>query len=285
MLYSKQLSGELIQLINQKNQSSFVDGDLVFEFLSRQPTGEMTVKVTASPGVHYYGEQEITYTRRSLTNALKGVPVKLVVGNSVDMRTLLGLFSTKYGLEFDETIDFLQSELDKAVDFSESGLVSVTLPTADTSNIWIGGLSITVSNGALNLDAIIQNAELLTLPYLQTEDAKGSLALATWPIQHEVDGLPMETGLTYISKAVVSALLANMVNDGSVKQEDSDAILATIMFDNNETTPFNVIVDDTVDPVGFITVLFSPAGAIFSTPNFQGVAWIRYPNKVPPTFS
>lgn len=274
---------ELLALVNEKNQLTLKESDVKFELVSRdESTGAVSVKVSPGDVSPYFNAQSLTYVPRDIAKNFVGLPLRFIVSGDTTMRALVQSVANRFGISLDETVDFLQADLDKAVTFEDAGNKTVEVDVASTSFVWVGKLQINVANDTLDLVTIIANADLTQLKYLSTEDGKGSLDLATWPIQHDVDGLPMQTGLTNISKAIVSALLANMVKDGSVKQEDSDAILAATMLDANDEMPFNVMVDDTVEPNGFISVLFSNSGGKFSTPNFEGAAWIRYPNKVPP---
>ena len=146
---------EILALINASNPGSpLKDGDLKFNIVGQQADGTTTVEVTPADGVPYYGKRVITYRKRDLAKSVLGVPVRLLVTQNVTIRTLIEMFAAKYGYTFTEAMDFAQTELDKEVDFAQSGVQVVEIPAADTSLVWIGKLSISVSNDALDLSTI-----------------------------------------------------------------------------------------------------------------------------------
>lgn len=208
---------EILALINAKNQdSNLTIDDISYEIISQEANGTATVKVTPKAGVAYYGEQTITYRKRDLASSVRGLPVRLLVNTNITIRTLIGMFATKYGYSFDQMTDFTQAELDKEVDFAASGIQVVEIPASDASLVWIGKLSITVSNDALDLSTIIVNADLTKLNYLSGAGTIASIKLATIAgnfvsLKTQIDAL--DTG------AAMPSVLAQAVHDALKAQQ------------------------------------------------------------------
>ena len=171
---------EILALINARNPGSpLTIDDITYEVVGQEVDGTATVKVTPKEGVKYYGEQTITYRKRELANSVRGLPVRLLVNANTTIKNLVQLFAAKYGFSFDQMTDFTQEELNKEVSFAESGVQVVEIPAAASSLVWIGSLSITVSNDALDLSSIIVNSDLTKLGYLSGAGTVASIKLAT----------------------------------------------------------------------------------------------------------
>lgn len=201
---------EILALINASNPGSpLKDGDLKFNIVGQQADGTTTVEVTPADGVPYYGKRVITYRKRDLAKSVLGVPVRLLVTQNVTIRTLIEMFAAKYGYTFTEAMDFAQTELDKEVDFAQSGVQVVEIPAADTSLVWIGKLSISVSNDALDLTTIIANNDLSELKYLSGDASVASIKLAT--TAGDFSSLSSDIGALNVGDAVPSALASAIV--------------------------------------------------------------------------
>lgn len=201
---------EILALINANNPGSpLKDGDVQFKITGQVADGTTTVEVTPAAGVPYYGKRVITYRKRDLAKSVLGVPVRLLVTQNVTVRALIEMFATKYGYTFTEAMDFAQAELDKEVDFGQSGVQVVEIPAADTSLVWIGKLSISVSNDALDLSTIIANNNLTELKYLSGDASVASIKLAT--TAGDFTSLSADIAALNVGDAVPSALATAVV--------------------------------------------------------------------------
>lgn len=208
---------EILALINAQNPGSTLTlADISYEIVSQEADGTATVKVTPKEGVKYYGEQTITYRKRELASSVRGLPVRLLVNANTTVKTLIELFAAKYGYSFDQMTDFTQEELNKEVSFAESGIQVVEIPASASSLVWIGSLSITVSNDALDLSTIIVNADLTQLKYLSGASTVASIKLAT--IAGDFKSLKTEIAALDVGAAMPSTL-AQAVHDALKAQE------------------------------------------------------------------
>lgn len=208
---------EVLALLNEKNSTAFKPKDLVLTLLSTDAGGEAHVGIAPAPGVAYYNEREITYTKRDLAKSVLGIPLRLVVNENPTVAQLLALFATKYGFTFDEAIDFTEAELAKTVDFANGGVQVVEIPSAESSMVWIGKLSITVANDALDLANIIKVQSLENLVYLSGDPTKASVELAT-----------IATNWLKAPDTTI-AILSTLAVDDEVDSELAEALVSTML--------------------------------------------------------
>lgn len=174
---------ELLALVNSKNSLQLTLDDVKFELT--EPVSEVpgTVVVTIKPSddSRYFNEQSLTYIRRDIAKNFTGIPLRVIVKQDTAVRDIINTIAERYGLVFDTTVDFLESELNKQITFTDTGIKDITVPVANTSYVWAGNLQFNVANDKLNLITIIKNTDLTNLAYLKGVDADttGSLLLAT----------------------------------------------------------------------------------------------------------
>ncbi|EDF0069150.1 hypothetical protein BZX65_24575, partial [Salmonella enterica subsp. enterica serovar Enteritidis] len=174
---------ELLALVNSKNSLQLTLADVKFELT--EPVSEVpgTVVVTIKPNddSRYFNEQSLTYIRRDIAKNFTGIPLRVIVKNDTAVRDIINTIAERYGLVFDTTVDFLESELNKQITFADTGIKDITVPVANTSYVWAGNLQFNIANDTLSLITIIKQTNLTNLVYLDgvEADTSGSLLLAT----------------------------------------------------------------------------------------------------------
>lgn len=221
---------ELLALVNSKNSLQLTLDDVKFELT--EPVSEVpgTVVVTIKPNddSRYFNEQSLTYVRRDIAKNFTGIPLRVIVKNDTAVRDIINTIAERYGLVFDTTIDFLESELNKQITFADTGIKDITVPVANTSYVWAGNLQFNIANDTLSLITIIKQTNLTNLVYLDgvEADTSGSLLLATASI---ID----ENGITVAPEGVVPAeyflnILNVMVRYGDITSEQMQQAIQTI---------------------------------------------------------
>ena len=221
---------ELLALVNSKNSLQLTLDDVKFELT--EPVSEVpgTVVVTIKPNddSRYFNEQSLTYVRRDIAKNFTGIPLRVIVKNDTAVRDIINTIAERYGLVFDTTIDFLESELNKQITFADTGIKDITVPVANTSYVWAGNLQFNIANDTLSLITIIKQTNLTNLVYLDgvEADTSGSLLLATTSI---ID----ENGITVAPEGVVPAeyflnILNVMVRYGDITSEQMQQAIQTI---------------------------------------------------------
>lgn len=258
---------EILALINASNPGSPLKAsDLSFVITGQEVDGTTTVEVTPASGVPYYGKRTITYRKRDLAKSVLGVPVRLLVTQNLTVRVLVEMFAEKYGYTFSEALDFTQAELDKTVDFGQAGVQVVEIPAAATSLVWIGKLSISVSNDALDLNTIIANIDLTELRYLTGDTPVGSIVMATGAgdfsaLSTDIEALAVGAP---IQSALATAIVASMAKQGLVggaQTELNSALVGqtlvekTVTADNSKVAKF-AAVNNNVEWAGAATLLY-----------------------------
>ncbi len=221
---------ELLALVNSKNSLQLTLADVKFELT--EPVSEVpgTVVVTIKPNddSRYFNEQSLTYIRRDIAKNFTGIPLRVIVKNDTAVRDIINTIAERYGLVFDTTVDFLESELNKQITFEDIGIKDITVPVANTSYVWAGNLQFNIANDTLSLITIIKQTNLTNLVYLDgvEADTSGSLLLATASI---ID----DTGNTEAAEGVLDAayfqnILNVMVRYGDITSEQMQQAMQTI---------------------------------------------------------
>ena len=221
---------ELLALVNNKNSLQLTLDDVKFELT--EPVSEVpgTVVVTIKPNddSHYFNEQSLTYIRRDIAKNFTGIPLRVIVKQDTAVRDIINTIAERYGLVFDATVDFLESELNKQITFADTGIKDITVPVANTSYVWAGNLQFNVANDTLSLITIIKKTDLTNLVYLDgvEADTAGSLLLATASI---ID----DNGNTETTEGVLDAkyfqnVLNVMVHYGDITSEQMQQVMQTI---------------------------------------------------------
>ncbi len=221
---------ELLALVNSKNSLQLTLADVKFELT--EPVSEVpgTVVVTIKPNddSRYFNEQSLTYIRRDIAKNFTGIPLRVIVKNDTAVRDIINTIAERYGLVFDTTIDFLESELNKQITFEDTGIKDITVPVANTSYVWAGNLQFNIANDTLSLITIIKQTNLTNLVYLDgvEADTSGSLLLATASI---ID----DNGNTEAAEGVLDAtyfqnILNVMVRYGDITSEQMQQAMQTI---------------------------------------------------------
>lgn len=221
---------ELLALVNSKNNLQLTLADVKFELT--EPVSEVpgTVVVTIKPNDNsrYFNEQSLTYIRRDIAKNFTGIPLRVIVKNDTAVRDIINTIAERYGLVFDTTVDFLESELNKQITFEDTGIKDITVPVANTSYVWAGNLQFNIANDTLSLITIIKQTNLTNLVYLDgvEADTSGSLLLATTSI---ID----ENGITVAPEDVIPDyyflnILNVMVRYGDITSEQMQQALQTI---------------------------------------------------------
>lgn len=221
---------ELLALVNSKNSLQLTLADVKFELT--EPVSEVpgTVVVTIKPNddSRYFNEQSLTYIRRDIAKNFTGIPLRVIVKNDTAVRDIINTIAERYGLVFDTTVDFLESELNKQITFADTGIKDITVPVANTSYVWAGNLQFNIANDTLSLITIIKQTNLTNLVYLDgvEADTSGSLLLATASI---ID----DNGNTEAAEGVLDAtyfqnILNVMVRYGDITSEQMQQAMQTI---------------------------------------------------------
>lgn len=221
---------ELLALVNSKNSLQLTLADVKFELT--EPVSEVpgTVVVTIKPNddSRYFNEQSLTYIRRDIAKNFTGIPLRVIVKNDTAVRDIINTIAERYGLVFDTTVDFLESELNKQITFEDIGIKDITVPVANTSYVWAGNLQFNIANDTLSLITIIKQTNLTNLVYLDgvEADTSGSLLLATASI---ID----DNGNTEAAEGVLDAMyfqniLNVMVRYGDITSEQMQQAMQTI---------------------------------------------------------
>ncbi len=221
---------ELLALVNSKNSLQLTLDDVKFELT--EPVSEVpgTVVVTIKPNddSRYFNEQSLTYIRRDIAKNFTGIPLRVIVKNDTAVRDIINTIAERYGLVFDTTVDFLESELNKQITFEDIGIKDITVPVANTSYVWAGNLQFNIANDTLSLITIIKKTDLTNLVYLDgvEADTSGSLLLATASI---ID----DNGNTEAAEGVLDAtyfqnILNVMVRYGDITSEQMQQAMQTI---------------------------------------------------------
>lgn len=221
---------ELLALVNNKNSLQLTLDDVKFELT--EPVSEVpgTVVVTIKPNddSRYFNEQSLTYIRRDIAKNFTGIPLRVIVKNDTVVRDIINTIAERYGLVFDTTVDFLESELNKQITFEDTGIKDITVPVANTSYVWAGNLQFNIANDTLSLITIIKQTNLTNLVYPDAveADTSGSLLLATASI---ID----DTGNTEAAEGVLDAayfqnILNVMVRYGDITSEQMQQAMQTI---------------------------------------------------------
>lgn len=221
---------ELLALVNSKNSLQLTLDDVKFELT--EPVSEVpgTVVVTIKPNddSRYFNEQSLTYIRRDIAKNFTGIPLRVIVKQDTAVRDIINTIAERYGLVFDTTVDFLESELNKQITFADTGIKDITVPVASTSYVWAGNLQFNVANDTLSLITIIKKTDLTNLVYLDgvEADTTGSLLLATASI---ID----DNGNTETTEGVLDAeyfqnVLNVMVRYGDITSEQMQQVMQTI---------------------------------------------------------
>lgn len=221
---------ELLALVNSKNSLQLTLADVKFELT--EPVSEVpgTVVVTIKPNddSRYFNEQSLTYIRRDIAKNFTGIPLRVIVKNDTAVRDIINTIAERYGLVFDTTIDFLESELNKQITFEDTGIKDITVPVANTSYVWAGNLQFNIANDTLSLITIIKQTNLTNLVYLDgvESDTSGSLLLATTSVIGENGNAETTEGV--LDAAYFQNILNVMVRYGDITSEQMQQAMQTI---------------------------------------------------------
>lgn len=221
---------ELLALVNSKNSLQLTLADVKFELT--EPVSEVpgTVVVTIKPNddSRYFNEQSLTYIRRDIAKNFTGIPLRVIVKNDTAVRDIINTIAERYGLVFDTTVDFLESELNKQITFEDTGIKDITVPVANTSYVWAGNLQFNIANDTLSLITIIKQTNLTNLVYLDGVEANtsGSLLLATTSVIGENGNAETTEGV--LDAAYFQNILNVMVRYGDITSEQMQQAMQTI---------------------------------------------------------
>nr|DAH93977.1 MAG TPA: Putative virion structural protein [Caudoviricetes sp.] len=221
---------ELLALVNSKNSLQLTLDDVKFELT--EPVSEVpgTVVVTIKPNddSHYFNEQSLTYIRRDIAKNFTGIPLRVIVKKDTAVRDIINTIAERYGLVFDTTVDFLESELDKRITFADTGIKDVTVPVANTSYVWAGNLQFNIANDTLSLITIIKKTDLTNLVYLDgvEADTSGSLLLATTSVIDENGNAETTEGV--LDAEYFQNVLKVMVRYNDITSEQMQQAMQTI---------------------------------------------------------
>lgn len=221
---------ELLALVNSKNSLQLTLADVKFELT--EPVSEVpgTVVVTIKPNddSRYFNEQSLTYIRRDIAKNFTGIPLRVIVKNDTAVRDIISTIAERYGLVFDTTIDFLESELNKQITFEDTGIKDITVPVANTSYVWAGNLQFNIANDTLSLITIIKQTNLTNLVYLDgvEADTSGSLLLATTSVIGENGNAETTEGV--LAATYFQNILNVMVRYGDITSEQMQQAMQTI---------------------------------------------------------
>lgn len=220
---------ELLALVNNKNSLQLTLDDVKFELT--EPVSEVpgTVVVTIKPNddSRYFNEQSLTYIRRDIAKNFTGIPLRVIVKNDTVVRDIINTIAERYGLVFDTTVDFLESELNKQITFEDTGIKDITVPVANTSYVWAGNLQFNIANDTLSLITIIKETNLTNLVYLDgvEADTTGSLLLATAALVNERINEPLVE-----NEDITITEFINVINTlakyGDINGDDLDTALS-----------------------------------------------------------
>ena len=221
---------ELLALVNSKNSLQLTLADVKFELT--EPVSEVpgTVVVTIKPNddSRYFNEQSLTYIRRDIAKNFTGIPLRIIVKNDTAVKDIINTIADRYGLVFDATVDFLESELNKQITFEDTGIKDITVPVANTSYVWAGNLQFNIANDTLSLITIIKQTNLTNLVYLDGVEADtfGSLLLATTSIIDENGNAETTEGV--LDAAYFQNILNVMVRYGDITSKQMQKAMQTI---------------------------------------------------------
>ena len=221
---------ELLALVNSKNSLQLTLDDVKFELT--EPVSEVpgTVVVTIKPndGSRYFNEQSLTYIRRDIAKNFTGIPLRVIVKNDTAVKDIINTIAERYGLVFDTTVDFLESELNKQITFEDTGIKDITVPVANTSYVWAGNLQFNIANDTLSLITIIKQTNLTNMVYLDgvEADTSGSLLLATTSVIGENGNAETTEGVLHA--AYFQNILNVMVRYGDITSEQMQQAMQTI---------------------------------------------------------
>lgn len=221
---------ELLALVNSKNSLQLTLADVKFELT--EPVSEVpgTVVVTIKPNdaSRYFNEQSLTYIRRDIAKNFTGIPLRVIVKNDTAVRDIINTIAERYGLVFDTTVDFLESELNKQITFEDTGIKDITVPVANTSYVWAGNLQFNIANDTLSLITIIKQTNLTNLVYLDgvEADTSGSLLLATTSVIGENGNTETTEGV--LDAAYFQNILNVMVRYGDITSEQMQQAMQTV---------------------------------------------------------
>ncbi|EIC3923275.1 BspA family leucine-rich repeat surface protein [Salmonella enterica] len=221
---------ELLALVNSKNSLQLTLDDVKFELT--EPVSEVpgTVVVTIKPNDNsrYFNEQSLTYIRRDIAKNFTGIPLRVIVKNDTAVKDIINTIAERYGLVFDTTVDFLESELNKQITFEDTGIKDITVPVANTSYVWAGNLQFNIANDTLSLITIIKKTDLTNLVYLDgvEADTSGSLLLATTSVIEENGNTETTEGV--LDAAYFQNILNVMVRYGDITSEQMQQAMQTI---------------------------------------------------------
>lgn len=221
---------ELLALVNSKNSLQLTLDDVKFELT--EPVSEVpgTVVVTIKPNDNsrYFNEQSLTYIRRDIAKNFTGIPLRVIVKKDTAVRDIINTIAERYGLVFDTTVDFLESELNKRITFADTGIKDVTVPVANTSYVWAGNLQFNIANDTLSLITIIKQTNLTNLVYLDgvEADTSGSLLLATTSVIDENGNAETTEGV--LDAEYFQNVLKVMVRYNDITSEQMQQAMQTI---------------------------------------------------------
>ncbi|HDC4419159.1 TPA: BspA family leucine-rich repeat surface protein [Enterobacter hormaechei] len=221
---------ELLALVNSKNSLQLTLDDVKFELT--EPVSEVpgTVVVTIKPNDNsrYFNEQSLTYVRRDIAKNFTGIPLRVIVKKDTAVRDIISTIAKRYGLVFDTTVDFLESELNKRITFADTGIKDVTVPVANTSYVWAGNLQFNIANDTLSLITIIKQTDLTNLVYLDgvEADTSGSLLLATTSVIDENGNAETTEGV--LDAEYFQNVLKVMVRYNDITSEQMQQAMQTI---------------------------------------------------------
>lgn len=221
---------ELLALVNSKNSLQLTLDDVKFELT--EPVSEVpgTVVVTIKPNddSRYFNEQSLTYIRRDIAKNFTGIPLRVIVKKDTAVRDIINTIAERYGLVFDTTVDFLESELNKRITFADTGIKDVTVPVANTSYVWAGNLQFNIANDTLSLIIIIKKTDLTNLVYLDgvEADTSGSLLLATTSVIDENGNAETTEGV--LDAEYFQNVLKVMVRYNDITSEQMQQAMQTI---------------------------------------------------------
>lgn len=226
-IYGKDITNELITMINQRYNTSFTSDHLQFDFVEVHPT-VVQVNITAKPGTAYYGEKTIVYSKRNINKAFFGIPVRVALKLTEDttLRDVVEEIEQRYGFAFDLDSDFVSDVLSQKLTADDTHFTNCEIPFANQSFVWWDKLKVGVADNAVNLQYLIQQYSLTELSYKYLEQyglTMASFAAADCITQQEV--YTGDTSYTRADDEMFTNLLHELRRDGLMTREEIDAFM------------------------------------------------------------
>ena len=155
----------VVDMINASNGTSLTVGMLSFSFPTATggSTGNTQVVATATEAAAFTGSRILNYNRIDLSTVPGSAPTIFEIGNAVNIADLIPAINAAYGINL-LTGDFVNAALPT---LPTTTVTSATFNVvADASSlVYIGQMTLTVTNGNMPLSSIITTTSLGSIPF------------------------------------------------------------------------------------------------------------------------